>query len=398
MGGGTGAGTSRVAVTGLGAVTSLGSGAERFFDALLEGRHGLREVTLFPRERFRASLAAEADAAGGFGEGPERDRAYRLALAAACEAVGGSGASLAGPRCALSVGTTLGGNRLYTAWLAAAGGAPPPSGDEMGSAARLLAERFGVTGRCATLSVACASGTAALGLAFLLIRRGEAERVLCGGFDALSDFVFSGFDALRALSPGRARPFDARRDGLVLGEGAGFLVLEAEAAARARGAAVRAWVRGYGSAADAHHMTRPSPSGEGLVRAVRAALEDAGIAPSDVSAISAHGTATVFNDRMEANAFGTVFGEGSRRVPVDSIKGAIGHTLGAAGALEAVMSVQALERRLLPPTAGFEEPDPSCPLDVVAGPPRPLPEEARFLLSTSSAFAGTNAALVLERA
>lgn len=388
-------------MTGLGALTALGADVETFFAGLLSGRSAARAVTLFPRSRYRASFAGEISDVPRDPEGRTEERAHLLALAAAREAVVDSDADLAGPRTAVVAGTTLGGNLLYTGWLEARerGEETPASRqDGMASATDLLASRWGVTGPSLTVSVACASGTAAIGLASLLIRRGVVDRALAGGYDALSEFVFSGFDSLRALSTSVARPFDRGRDGLTLGEGGGFLVLESAQAAVSRGARVRAWVRGYGSGADAHHMTRPSPSGEGLVRAVRSALADAGTAAGAIGAISAHGTATVFNDRMEANALATVFGPGARSVPVDSIKGAIGHTLGAAGALEAVMAVRSLETGLLPPTAGFSEADPECPLDVVAEVPRKLPDGELLLLSTSSAFAGTNAALVLERA
>jgi 3-oxoacyl-[acyl-carrier-protein] synthase II len=228
-----------------------------------------------------------------------------------------------------------------------------------------------------------------------MIRRGEAERVLAGGYDALSEFVFSGFDSLRALSTTTVRPFDRRRDGLGLGEGAGFVFLEEESAARARGARPLARVLGWGSGGDAHHMTRPSENGEGLVRAITAALCHARVRPEDVGFVNAHGTATTFNDRMEARAFETVFGARAGRVPVDSIKGSIGHTLGAAGALEAVLVALSLSRGVLPPTPGFETPDPEVPLDVVAS---PREADVRIAVSCSSAFAGTNACLVLERA
>ncbi|HEX7579936.1 MAG TPA: beta-ketoacyl-[acyl-carrier-protein] synthase family protein, partial [Thermoanaerobaculia bacterium] len=187
------------------------------------------------------------------------------------------------------------------------------------------------------------------------------------------------------------------RDGLTLGEGSAFLLLEEASRVEKRGRVPLAVVRGYGSAADAHHMTRPSPSGEGLVRAVTAALSDASVRPEEIGFVSAHGTGTIFNDRMEAAAFRSLFGERADRLPANSVKGAVGHTLGAAGAIEALLCTLVLGRGEIPPTAGFEEPDPQCPLDVVAASPRPLPVSVRYVLSTSSAFAGTNAALVFER-
>jgi 3-oxoacyl-[acyl-carrier-protein] synthase II len=388
--------TRRPVVTGLGALTALGRGVPAFWDGLLAGRSGFRPVTLFPVSRYVARSAAEIAEAPADPEGELVLRAHLFARAAAEEALESAGLFFGGERDALVLGTTLAGNEAWTDRLAGAprGGAPL-SGSAPASCTRLLARRWGVRGPALTVSVACASGTAAVGIGAELIRRGDADRVLAGGADALSEFVFSGFDALRALSPTVARPFDRRRDGLGLGEGAGFVVLEEESTARGRGARVLARVAGYASAGDGHHMTRPSPGGEGIVRAARAALCQAHVLPEDVGFVNAHGTATTFNDRMEANAFAALFGERAREIPVDSIKGAIGHTLGAAGALEAVTLALVLSRGVIPPTCGFEEPDPECPLDVVTSPRR---FDARVAISTSSAFAGTNACLVLERA
>jgi 3-oxoacyl-[acyl-carrier-protein] synthase II len=246
----------------------------------------------------------------------------------------------------------------------------------------------------ATPQLACASGTHAVALAASWVRAGRADVVLAGGTDLLCRFVVSGFNCLRATSDA-ARPFDRRRRGLVLGEGAAVVVVESEAHAAARGARVRARVAGVGAAADAVHMTAPDREGAGAARAMRAALDDASLAPADVGFVSAHGTGTPYNDAMEAAALTRVFGAG--RVPVNSIKGAIGHTLGAAGALEAVLCVRVLETGLVPPTIGLEEVDSACAtLDLVQGAARPV--ATRTVLSTSSGFAGANAALVLVAA
>ena len=278
------------------------------------------------------------------------------------------------------------------------GGAGALSRGEPGALSRDLAERYGARGPVSTVSVACASGAAAVGLAAEWIREGRATRVLAGGADAISPFVFSGFDALRALSMSVARPFDVARDGLTLGEGAGFLLLEEEDEARRRGAAILARVTGYGSGSDAHHMTRPDPEGRGLTRAVETALLQAGRAASDVGFVSAHGTGTTFNDAMEEAALAHVLGARARFVPVNGIKGAIGHTLGAAGALEAILSALVLARQRVPPTAGHAASRPDSPLTVVSGAPLSPERPIAVALSTSSAFGGTNAALVLERA
>ncbi len=243
-----------------------------------------------------------------------------------------------------------------------------------------------------TVSVACASGNAALGLARDLLNDGECDVVLAGGVDALSDFVMAGFGVLRAMAPTACRPFDRQRNGLNLGEGAALLVLERPDDARRRGAKIRALLSGFGASADAYHMTSPAPDGRGAAAAMCAALDEAGAQASDVALVSAHGTATALNDRMEAHALAQLFG--ATTPPVNSIKGAIGHTLAAAGALEAVMCVRALEERLLPPTVGLVERDPELRIDVVAGEARALGEGVA--LSTSSGFGGLNVALVFR--
>lgn len=385
-----------VAVTAMGAVTGFGEGVVPFWNGLLSGRSCLGPITLFPTGRVVVRQVAEARPLGQGEPGPAGERAHRLLLAAAreVEAQVPSGL-LGGPGTAVVVGTTMGGNRLFCSWLE--GGLASPSGSDLASPARLLAERTGAAGPVVTVSAACASGTAALGAAARLVRSGTVDRALAAGVDALSEFVVAGFDSLRALSRTTVRPFDLRRDGLGLGEGAGLLLVEELGAALSRGARPLALVRGYGSAGDAFHMTRPSPRGAGLVRALSAALADARVEPSAIGFVSAHGTGTPLNDAMEAAAFGTVFGAGLVRPPVQSLKGAVGHTLGAAGALEAILTVRVLESGLVPPTAGLEEPDPALGLDVVHGAARRV-EPLSLAVSTSSAFAGTNAAVILERA
>ena len=231
----------------------------------------------------------------------------------------------------------------------------------------------------------------ALGAALDLVRSGRCDVVLAGGVDALHDFVVAGFATLKAADSEPCRPFDKTRRGLNLGEGAAFLVVEAEAHARARGARIRAFLDGYGVAADAVHMTGPDKEGRGAARAMTAALADARLAPSEIGFVSAHGTATLFNDLMEAKALALSFG--AAIPPVNSIKSAVGHTLGAAGALEAVLCVRTLETGLATPTPGLVELDAEIPLDVVRDEPRAL--HPRAVLSTSSGFGGTNAAIVL---
>lgn len=388
----------RVVVTGIGARTAFGRGVEAFWQGALSGRSAIREVTRFDTGRFRARHAAliEDD---GKGEGPGTERETFFAREAADEALDAwAPPPFGGARSGIAVGTTLAGNGPLTEWLRSrATGSDLLSRGETGALARDLARRYGAGGPVSTVSIACASGAAAVGLGAEWIRNGDADLVLAGGADVISPFVFSGFDALRALSTTAARPFDIARDGLTLGEGAGFLLLEEEEHARRRGSVILARVAGYGSASDAHHMTRPDPEGRGLVRAIQAALERAGRTASDVGFVSAHGTGTTFNDAMEEAALAHVLGALARTVPVNGIKGAIGHTLGAAGALEAVLSVLVLSRQVVPPTAGHAASRADSPLAVVSGrrlvPARPV----TVALSTSAAFGGTNAALVLEK-
>jgi 3-oxoacyl-[acyl-carrier-protein] synthase II len=262
--------------------------------------------------------------------------------------------------------------------------------------AQAVATAIGARGPLSAPSVACASGNVALGEALGLVRGGLVDVVLAGGVDVLHDFVIAGFGALKALDPQPCRPFDRRRRGLNLGEAASFLVVESEAHARARGARIRAFLDGCGIAADAVHMTGPDKEGRGAARAMQAALADAGCAPQEVDFVSAHGTATVFNDLMEAKALALVFGPRTPAIPISSIKSALGHTLGAAAALEALACVRTLETGLVPPTPGHEQPDPEIALDIVHAAPRAV--AARAVLSTASGFGGTNAAIALSAA
>jgi 3-oxoacyl-[acyl-carrier-protein] synthase II len=271
-----------------------------------------------------------------------------MALWAAAEAVADAGGVVAGDALGVSVGTTLGAIGGFLDALRAEGlqpsrGAPPPW--TWSAPAEAIAAAHGARGPVRVESVACSSGNAALGAALADLRAGRVQQVSAVGVDTLSDFVLAGFGVLKAVDPQPCRPFDRRRAGLNLGEAAAFLVIEDEAHARARGARIRALLAGYGDAADAHHMTGPDPKGLGAARAMKAALADAGRGPDDVDCVSAHGTSTVFNDLMEHHALHAVLGARAARVPLNSIKGAIGHTLGAAGAVEALLCVRQIEGR-----------------------------------------------------
>ena len=361
----------------------------------------LRPIARFDASEFGSPLGGEVPDRSAGVERIGEELATGFALDAAREALQHAGLVVDAPATptGLVVGTCLGEAEVAFRFLRACA---PEAPGEMAPGVRLggftgpstrLAETLRLEGPVLTLSSACASGTAATGLAADCIRRGESDVMLACGVEILSRFVASGFWLLRALASGPVRPFDRRRDGLALGEGAGALVLEEREHALRRGAGVLAEVLGSGSSGDAHHMTGPSPTGEGMVRAIEGALRDARTSPDAVGFISAHGTGTPYNDRMESIAIKRVFGERAFRIPVTSIKPIVGHTLGAAGALEAILSIQVLREGIVPPTINYGEPDPECDLDYV-------PNSARrhatsCALSCSSAFAGNNATLLL---
>lgn len=322
-------------------------------------------------------------------------RAAAFALAATNDALAAAGlasGAIDPARLGIALGTTLGGMDLFEAWEADRRVATTAveSIPYFGPAVT-LARQLGARGPVATPQLACASGTYAVAVAARWIERGEADVVVAGGTDLLCRFVVAGFNALKATTD-LPRPFDQARRGLALGEGAAVVILESAAHAEARSVAAPVRILGCGAAADAVHMTAPDREGRGAAEAMRAALAAAAIEPGAVDFVSAHGTGTVYNDAMEARAITAVFGR--RGVAVNSIKGAIGHTLGAAGAFEAVLCAEAIRRGVIPPTAGLESIDPACAdLDVVSGAARPTP--VRIALSTSSGFAGANAAIVL---
>jgi 3-oxoacyl-[acyl-carrier-protein] synthase II len=396
-------------VTGCGAVSPIGSSAGELWNGLLRGRSGLRPIAGFDTSGLSVVQAGEVE-----GFEPQRwlsnEEARRLgridqfALSAAREAVEDAGLNLATvdrSRVGLILGTSLGGMPIGEAYQAAtARGAPFDARQLLHfpyyATANRLARELGLRGPVVSPSIACASGTQSVGMALELIRNDHADVFLVGGAEALSRFVVSGFNCLRATTTDTVRPFDARRSGLLLGEGAALLVVEERGYAVARGARTDVEVAGYGLAGDATHMTAPARDGSGAARAMRMALVDAAVGPEQVDFVSAHGTGTVYNDAMEIAAIRGVFGEAASRLPVNSIKGAIGHTLAAAGTFEAIMCASILRTGIIPPTTCCEQPDPTCGFDLVVGHARR--RDVRVVLSTSSAFAGSNAAIVLRRA
>jgi 3-oxoacyl-[acyl-carrier-protein] synthase II len=398
----------RVVITGLGAVTPLGIGARPL------------------HERWAASECGIVDGAGACSEFDPKDflsikearrldRFSQLALVAADEALQQAGWSGQLPydplRVACVMATGIGGIETVEAQhdvmrdkgakLVSPLGIPQYMPN---AATAAVTMKYGLRGQSYGVVSACASGAHALGAAARMIQYGDADAALTGGSEAaLTAFGFACFNSMQALSPtGISRPFDARRDGFVMGEGAGVVVLEEASAAAARGATILGEIVGYGSTSDAYHLTAPEPNGEPAARAIELALDDAGITPDDISYVNAHGTSTQLNDAAETAALKRALGrERAKKIPISSTKSAIGHLLGAAGAVEAVATVETLRTRVIAPTLGYEVPDPELDLDYVPGEARPLlPANGGppVAISNSFAFGGHNVSLVLRAA
>ena len=383
------------AITSIGAVTGHGLGSGRLLEAVLAGRTAIQKVSRFSCEGLCSSLAAEApgdaeliEAAAGLGQAPAADRSSRLLLAAASEALRGKSRPPSRRRAVL-VGTTKGALELALERWASG---EVPGEDILGAPARALALATGSRGPVLTLSAACASSSVAIGEALALIEDGTCDEAIVGGTEALHAFVYRGFHALKAISPTPAAPFDARRSGLSLGEGAAVLVLESLEHADREGRAPIAIVEGFGSSTDGFDQLAPEPTGAGLVRACRRAMEQAGIDAKAVDRYHAHGTATLHNDRMEAMAHAALFS--GRAVPVCAAKGSIGHTLGAAGALDVAICALTLRRGIIPPVANLRELDALARVPAVIGTARP--DGGRSALVVSAGFGGINAALLLR--
>jgi len=380
-----------IAIVGAGAVTPIGSDLDAFWAGLVSGSDGISRIERFPVDDLRVDRGGEIKKLKGAAGPAPPCRASRLLLAAADDLLARAPVDVPAGRLAVVVGTALGGVEELERTLEGDPGLRRAAGALYDSPAHALARRLGARGPVLTVSTACASGATALGIGADLLRAGAADRVVAGGFDALCRFVMRGFNALRSLTRERIRPFDRRRSGLLLGEGAALVLLARE----------RDWrgprlgrLLGHASASDGAHLTAPDPGGRGLERAIREALGEAAIEPAAVDFVSAHGTGTPLNDRIESAVLARVFGARVREVPTNSIKGGLGHTMGAAAALEAIMCLLATRESLIPPTLGLEERDPACDLDHVMGAPRAA--RPRIALSTSLGFGGCNAALVVE--
>ncbi len=407
----------RVAVTGLGMLTPVGIGTRESWEALLSGRSGIKMITQFDASTFPTKIAGEIE---GFDaeqwiepkEIKKMDRFIHLGIAAAQMALDDSGYTIDesnAERTGVIVGAGMGGlpaiEKYHKIFLERGVRRITPFFIPMliiNLASGQISIKFGAKGPNSSPVTACATGSHSIGDAFKIIQRGDADAMIAGGTESvITTLGVGGFNAMKALStrndePERAsRPFDQDRDGFVMGEGAGVMILEELETAKARGAKIYAELVGYGMTADAYHMTTPAPEGEGAARCMTNALKDAGIAPEKVGYINAHGTSTKYGDELETQAIKTVFGEHAYKLAVSSTKSMTGHLLGAAGGVEGVVSVLAIHEGKLPPTINLDTPDPECDLDYVPNTSREA--ELECALSNSFGFGGTNACLLFKR-
>lgn len=389
-------------VTGVGAITALGATAGATWDRMVRGERAFREITLFTADGYRSKLVGEVDGIAPC-DPATSSRTTELALVAAREAMRDA-ALPGGLRIGLVVGGTTAGmleTESLLAVLLGPRGVDPVAREKalsqmlnhpLSAATDRLAKELGPFVRTRSLSSACSSGANAIMVGATWLELGLCDAVLCGASDALCRVTLAGFNALGAMDPEGARPFDVKRRGLTLGEGAGFVVLEGVDAAGRRGKSAICTLLGWASRAEAHHITNPEPTGSAPARAMKAALDRAGLGPADIDYVNAHGTGTPLNDPMESNAIARVLGDDVKRVPVSSVKGSIGHTLAAAGAVEAVITAYAIARGKIPPTAGLAEPDPKCPLVHVR---EALDRPVRAAITSSFGFGGMDTVLVL---
>jgi 3-oxoacyl-[acyl-carrier-protein] synthase II len=407
----------RVVVTGLGCVSPLGNNLKDTWQALLAGKSGAAPITAFDASKHKTKFAAEVkgfDPVALFGTRDARkmDRFTQLATSATLEAIEQAGLKIDESNCdrvGILIGTGIGGIitllEQYEVMRERGPERVSPFLIPMmisDSAAGSIAIRVGARGPNMALATACASGTNALGEAAEMIRRGSADVMIAGGAEAaITSLSMAGMNVMTALStrnddPQRAsRPFDKNRDGFLMGEGSGMLILESLEYAQARGAKILCEFTGYGTSDDAYHISAPAENGAGAAISMSLALQNADLKPADISYINAHGTSTYLNDKSETAAIKTVFGEQAYKIPVSSTKSMTGHLLGASGALEGAISAMVLMNNILPPTINYETPDPFCDLDYVPNQPRKA--EPNYVMSNSFGFGGHNATLILGR-
>lgn len=404
----------RVVVTGLGAVTSIGHNVEDFWVSLLAGKSGVDRLTHFDATNFASQIGAEVrgwEAAVHMDPKKVRcnDRYTHFGFVAAKQAVADSGLEMAkedGDRVGVIIGSGIGGMHTYETQLKVLMERGPRKVSPFtipsligNMCSGLVAIEYGARGPNFGIVSACATGTHALGEAWHAIRRGEADVMVAGGSEAaITPFSYASFCAMKAMStrndePQKAsRPFDRNRDGFVMGEGSGILILESLEHAQARGARVYCELKGYAATCDAFHITQPDPEGKGLSLAMKRALESAALRTDQIDYINAHGTSTPYNDKFETMAIKRVFGEHARQLAISSTKSMTGHLLGAAGGIESVIAVKTIATGMIAPTINLDDPDPECDLDYVANTARPA--RVRAALSNNLGFGGQNAAVV----
>ena len=407
----------RVVITGIGLVTPLGVGIEANWEALLAGRSGIRTVTRFDLTDFPVRIAGEVS---NFDvqqfidkkEARKMDLFVHYAIAAADLAIKDAGIDLAkleGENTGVYVGSGIGGlgsiEDTHRVLLEKGPSRVSPYfiiQTIINEASAHISIRYKARGPNMSNVTACSTGAHAIGESFRMIQFGLADRMIAGGAEApITPLSLAGFSSMKALSerndePEKAcRPFDAQRDGFVMSEGAGIVLLEELNSALDRGAKIYAEIAGYGLNGDAYHVTAPSPDGEGAARVMKLAIDEAGISPAEIQYINAHGTSTPYNDRVETMAIKSVFGEAARKVAVSSTKSMTGHLLGAAGGIEAGITALTIDRQVIPPTINYEFPDPDCDLDYV--PNKPRAAEVIYALTNSFGFGGTNACLLLKK-
>jgi len=410
-------GLRRVVVTGLGAVTPIGNDVAQYWEGLCSGKNGVADITLFDASRHACRFAAEVKGFDPSGwlepkEAKRWDRFCKFGVVAAKQAVADAGLAIDesnAQRVGVSIGSGVGGLLMMETQAHVLADRGPDRVSPFcvpmmipNMATGLAAIALGARGPSSAVATACAAGSNAIGDAFRTIQLGLADAMVCGGAEsAITPLGVAGFASAKALSfrnddPATAsRPFDLERNGFVIGEGSGVLVLEALEHAQARGARILAEVVGYGTTCDAHHITAPSPGGVGGAEAMRLALADARLEPEDVDYVNAHGTSTQANDSNETAAIKAALGEHARRIPVSSTKSMTGHLLGGSGGIEAVASILAIGHNLVPPTINYHTPDPVCDLDVV---PNQAREHAvQVVLSNSFGFGGHNVCLAFRR-
>lgn len=406
----------RVVVTGLGVVTALGHDVPTFWSSLLAGRCGVRRISLFDPSAFASQIGAEVrdwDAAQHMDpkEARRNDRYTHFGFVAARQAFADAGLDMAredGDRVGVMIGSGIGGMYTYETQLKVLAERGPRKVSPFtipsligNMCSGLVAIEYGARGPNFGLVSACATGTHALGEAAHAIRRGDADVMIAGGSEAaITPFAYASFCAMKAMStrndaPEKAsRPFDRQRDGFIMGEGSGILILEALEHARARGARIYCELAGYAATCDAFHITQPDPDGKGLSMAMKRALASAAVTPGEIDYVNAHGTSTPYNDKFETLAIKQVFGDHARTVAISSTKSMTGHLLGAAGGIESVIAVKTIQSQMIAPTINLEDPDPECDLDYVPNVARPA--RVRTVLSNNLGFGGQNAAIVFR--